>query len=113
MLLTVCVRDATGLAGRSWVTWVRDRLGRDEEDLAQALVCSFLFFLFFHIFKFKPVSIICFKFQISILKHNPNVNINHTISNAIIYSSSHYLILEVINDFITSFFPHFIFKFII
>jgi hypothetical protein len=37
------------------------------------------------------------------------VNIDPTIFNAIIYSSSDYLILDVINDFITSFFSHFIF----
>jgi hypothetical protein len=58
MLVTVSVRDATGLAGRSWVTWVRDRLGRDEEDLAQASVCSFLFFSFLSHFQVQT----CFNY---------------------------------------------------
>jgi hypothetical protein len=42
------------------------------------------------------------------LKYNPNVNINPTIFNIIIYSPSHYLILAI-NDFITNFFSHFLF----
>jgi hypothetical protein len=40
------------------------------------------------------------------LKYNPNVNINPTICNIIIYSPSYYLILAI-NDFITKFFSHF------
>jgi hypothetical protein len=73
-----------------------------SEDSAQTLAFVFSFFLFHFCFKFqifKPSSNFCFEFQMSNLKYNPNVNINPTIFNIIIYSPSHYLIL-VINDFI-------------
>jgi hypothetical protein len=46
------------------------------------------------------------------LTYNPNVNIDPTICNIIIYSPSRYLILAI-NGFITNLFSHFLFYILI
>jgi hypothetical protein len=87
------------LADGEWATGEgADGLGRGKRPNT----CFFFLFVFYFKFQtFKPNSNFCFEFQVSNLKYNPNVNIIPTIFNIIIYSPSHYLILEVINDFIT------------
>jgi hypothetical protein len=70
--------------------------------------CGFYLFSFFSISNIQAKFNLCFEFQMSNLKYNPNVNINPTIFNIIIYSPSHYLILAI-NAFITTFLSHFLF----
>jgi hypothetical protein len=68
-------------------------MGRADSTHQAEGSLSFFPFLF-QIQIFKTYSNFCFEFQISNLKYNPNVNINPTICNIIIYSTSYYVIME-------------------